>query len=297
MKSPTDLGVNRSGLATAPLLAPRALEVPELTRPSMLGDETLIALERQEYAKAAEPIATMPPPGSLKQLASTAVKLLEGKKAAVFVDKLGERLAFERGGTRLYEALLSKYDSFGAWKGGPRRSELEHFHRQELNHFRTLAKWIDQLGADKTAVTPSADVADVLAGGVRLVLADPSTNLLQGLEAILVAELVDNDCWMNLVRLALAYGEADLARQAEAFLAEEDEHLLMVREWISAGLSMDAFGQPHVLADVGNRRDPSSPDLGPPTDVAPRVDDDEEVGEPVPLKRKKKPPAKKPKKK
>lgn len=267
MKSPTDLGVNRSGLATAPLLAPRALEVPELTRPSMLGDEKLIALERQEYARAAEPIATMPPVGD-----------------TVLLDKLGERLAFERSGTRLYEALLSKYDSFGGWKGGPRRSELEHFHRQELNHFRALAKWMEQLGADKTAVTPSADVHDVLASGLRLVLADPSTSLLQGLEAILVAELTDNDCWMNLVRLALAYGQRELARQCEEFLAEEDEHLLMVREWISSGLSMQAFGQPHVLADIGTRRDSSSPDLGPPADVAPRVDED--AGVPVPLKRK-----------
>jgi rubrerythrin len=270
VKSPLDMGLNRSGLATAPLLAPRALEVRDLTHPSMEGDETLMALERLGYAREAEPIATMPPPGSLTELASTAMKMLKGEKATVLVDKVGERLAFERGGTRLYDALLSKYDAFGGWKGGPRRSELEHIRRQELEHFHALAQTLDELGADKTAVTPSADVHDVICGGLRQVLSDPSTNLMQGLEAILFAELADNDCWLNLTRLALAYDEIELARLCEQFLAEEDEHLLMVREWLAAGLSLEAFGDPHVLADVGSRRDNmSSGDIGPPTDVAP----------------------------
>ena len=47
--------------------------------------------------------------------------------------------------------------------------------------------------------------------GVRAVLLDPRVDLRQSLEAILMAELVDNDSWQNLVRLAAGYGEHPLA--------------------------------------------------------------------------------------
>jgi hypothetical protein len=34
--------------------------------------------------------------------------MLGGKEPIVFLDKLGERAAFERSGTRLYETLIAK---------------------------------------------------------------------------------------------------------------------------------------------------------------------------------------------
>ena len=197
----------------------------------------------------------------------------QGKKATVLVDKLGERLAFERGSARLFEALAAKLEALGTWRGGPTRADLQHLRAQELAHFHALEKRMKALGVDESAVTPSATVHEVSSIGVRLVVEDPSTNLLHALEAVLMAELTDNDCWLNLVRLALAWGEVDLARECERFLAEEDEHLLMVREWLAAGLSMEAFGDPHVIADVGTRRDAMESDsqLGPPVDVLPEL--------------------------
>ena len=56
----------------------------------------------------------------------------------------------------------------------------------------------------------------------------------QALEAILVAELVDNDSWELLIQMTRAAGRDSLA---EAFLvakAEEDVHLGALRDWLSA---------------------------------------------------------------
>lgn len=57
-------------------------------------------------------------------------------------------------------------------------------------------------------------------------------NLKQSLEAILVAELVDNDCWTTLIELARAGGHKALAERFEGALAEEAVHLVNVRAWV-----------------------------------------------------------------
>lgn len=244
MKNPTDVGMNRSGLATAPLMAPEMLEVPTLTHPSLEGDEGLIDLERIDYSREGEPSVTMPPPGTLKELAKTVVKLIKGEKATVLIDRLGERLAFERSGVRLYEALLSKYDAFGSFDGGPTRLQLETIHMQEFEHFRVLTEAIAGLGSDPTAVTPSANVQDVLSTGLRMVITDPRMNLQQCLEAVLVAELADNDSWTSLIRLTRLADNDELADQFEICLQHEVEHLSSVRSWLAAGLEEDATGEP-----------------------------------------------------
>ena len=241
MKEPTNMGLNRSGLATAPVMGPSMLEVPALTRPSHHGsDVTLLADERIAYSLKSEPSVTMPPPGSLKELATATIKLMKGEKATVLIDKLGERLAFERSGVRLYEGLISKFDAFGSFEGGPLREELQLILEQEREHFRLLAQTIKALGSDFTAVTPSANVHDVMSEGLRMVMTDPRTNLQQGLEAVLLAELADNDCWANLIRLASQLGEDNLSKQFTICLDHEEDHLRMARGWITAGVENQA---------------------------------------------------------
>jgi rubrerythrin len=67
------------------------------------------------------------------------------------------------------------------------------------------------------------------------VLADPRTNLLQSLEAILVAELADNECWTALETLARQAGHEDLANGCRRAVEHEREHLRDVRRWVAAG--------------------------------------------------------------
>ncbi|MFL5396104.1 MAG: ferritin-like domain-containing protein, partial [Myxococcales bacterium] len=93
------------------------------------------------------------------------------------------------------------------------------------------------LGADPTAMTPSADVAQNLSQGIPKVLADPRTDLRQCLEGILVAELADNACWETLVELAQEAGQDDMASLFEAARQREELHLTRVKDWLRQGVS------------------------------------------------------------
>ncbi len=242
MKNPTNPGMNRTGMATSPVLSSQLIAAAKETEPSMAGDERAVAAVRISYARGAEPMGTMPPPGSLKELATTAMKALKGEKPTVFIDKLGERLAFERSGTRLYEALLSKFDAFGTWRGGPTRQQLEEIHAEEMGHFAMLHEAMIRLGSDPTAITPSANLHANLSEGILKVVLDPRADLRQSLEGILLAELADNDCWENLIDLAVSLDQDELGALFEQALSAEQRHLRRVRTWIGAALSEDALG-------------------------------------------------------
>jgi rubrerythrin len=177
-------------------------------------------------------------------MAQTGIRALGGGQPQLFMDKLGERLAFERTGTRLYEALVGKAaDGNGArWKGGPTRADLDHIRSEEHEHARMLETVIGRQVSDTTVVTPSPNQQATASKGIPAVLADPRTNLLECLEAILVAELADNDCWTALVELAETAGDTEAVMQFTQALAQEREHLERVRTWLAAaqGRSVEA---------------------------------------------------------
>jgi hypothetical protein len=106
-----------------------------------------------------------------------------------------------------------------------------------------LEEVIRSLGGDPTAVTPSANIHAVSSRGLCAVIADPRTDLQQSLEAALIAELADNDCWLTLVALAKGFSRDDLAGQFAEALEHEQEHLLRVRAWVGAAVSFNAFGK------------------------------------------------------
>jgi rubrerythrin len=242
MKTATSIGGNRTGLATSPAMAAELVRATQETVPSTRGDARSMATVRIAYARAAEPAGTMPPPASLKEAAKAAIKAFKGQNATVFMDKLGERLAFERSGVRLYDALISKFDVFGTWAGGPTLADLEKIRADEREHFLLMKRTIERLGSDPTVVTPSANAQAVISKGLPTLLGDPRTDLKQGLEAVLVAELVDNDCWENLIDLARGLGQEAIAAEMDLALKEEQDHLRRVRRWLAASLSTEAIG-------------------------------------------------------
>jgi bacterioferritin (cytochrome b1) len=151
------------------------------------------------------------------------------------LDKLGERLAFERTGMRMYETLISKHEAFGEFDGGPSRSELMTMLNEEHEHFELLEDVILQLDGDPTAMTPSADLALTVGAGVLTVITDPRTTLCQGLEALLVAELADREGWGLLIELARKAGNTDLLALLEQAENIEEQHVAAVRGWLAAG--------------------------------------------------------------
>ncbi|HSP81207.1 MAG TPA: ferritin-like domain-containing protein, partial [Myxococcaceae bacterium] len=190
----SQMGMNRTGTKSSPVLSKQAIEGAEKAEPTSKGDASGIWRTRQEFAREVGGLGSVPPPASLKGVAKTAVDMVKGSRSVVFMDKLGERAGFERTGVRLYEAALSKLDVFGTWDGGPSRVLLERVRGQELSHYGLVKQCIEKLGGDPTALTPAADVASVLSEGVPKILTDPRTNLVQCLDGLLVAELTDNSC-------------------------------------------------------------------------------------------------------
>lgn len=234
MKQQATLGTNRTGTAAAPQRSQDMLMGMEEFPPTSQGSAQDVAMVRIAYAQETEPLGSVPSPTGILNKVRTAVEAVTGDQPTLFMDKLGERLAFERTGTRLYEALISKYDAFGSFTGGPTREDLEHICKEEYGHFTMLQSAIEQLGGDPTAVTPSADLQATASHGVMMVIVDPRTTLFQSLEAILVAELTDNVGWETLASLAQRAGENTLMQQCEQALVTEQEHLTKVRTWLAA---------------------------------------------------------------
>lgn len=252
--NPTDLGMNRTGLQTSPLQTQAMLENTEAVAAAP-QEASAIGLARAELAKEAPPVGTMPPPGNLKGVAKTALSALKGEKAAVFLDKLGERLAFERSGVRLYDAVLAKIPAAANSEGSLTAADLKHIRDEELTHFLLVKEAMEQLGGDPTAQTPCADLTAVQSSGVLQAVTDPRTTLTQCLDALLTAELVDNDGWKTLITMAEAIGQQELAQRFTDALAEEDEHLQKVRVWITERLGI-ALGARLPPPEFGEPRPP-----------------------------------------
>lgn len=233
------LGLNRTGTATSPIHSQEMKLYAEQRPPSSPGSELGIARERAERARESEGLGTVPPPPKLKGMAKAAMDALKGKRPTVLIDKLGERLAFERVGVRLYEAALSKLDVYGSWEGGPTREGLQRIADQELEHMGLCKQALEDLGADPTVQTPAADLTALVGMGLPEAMTDPRINLRQSLEALLVAELTDNAGWELLIEVADKVGHGELATRFQRALDEEADHLAYVRSWLSAGLGVE----------------------------------------------------------
>ena len=220
---------NRTGIQTAPELAEELIEGANGAPPSSEGGIEDIAEFRGEYITEGFPIGSMP----MLPVSEEAEAEEEEIGMAVLLDKLSERLAFERMGTRLYEALLNKVEMLGESEPGPTIEDIEHIGSEELEHFLLLNRAIEDMGGDPTVQSPSADVAGVASMGIMQVLTDPRTSLPQCLQAILTAELTDNAGWELLIKLADNLGQDEMKVEFEEALEHEEEHLQNVRTWLS----------------------------------------------------------------
>jgi rubrerythrin len=210
--------MNQTGMQSAPDAGEKMLENIQLTKPRR-GDERDLAKIRMQYAKDAEPVGTLPEPQ-------------QSGMTAVLMDKLGERLAFERSGTRLYDALLVKCQA-GKAAGIPLK-DVQHIRDEEALHFALVGAAIQSLGGDPTAQTPGGDVAGVEGAGLMQVLTDPKTTVAQALHAILVAEMTDNAAWDELIELTSQIGNDDLVARFSKARDSEMEHLEKVQAWYKA---------------------------------------------------------------
>ena len=263
MENTTTIGLNRTGIDMAPLAKNDMVEFALAQADRAPDDEGESEAMHLEYIEEADALGSVPLPGNLKGMASTGLDKLKGHNPEVLIDKLGERLAFERGGTRLYEALILKCSAAatqvanGTGNGNghgigmgvevdaqPRpRVELDVLTRirdEEEAHYQMVRRALLHLGADPTAMTPCADVVGVSSMGLIKTVSDPSTNVAQCLNAVLTAELTDNAGWELLIELVNLAGHEDMADEFTTALVEEREHLAIIRGWLRAAVLGEA---------------------------------------------------------
>ena len=234
MSSPANLGMNRTGLQTSPVHSKQLLQAEEELQPVFTGIAADFADIKVQSIGEADPLGSVPPPMSVKGVVKTGVKLLTGAHPQVFIDKLAERAAYERGGTRLYDALILKFQSKDNAPSNISLGKLAKIRADELAHYQLVIDAIRSLGCDPTAQTPSADVVGVQTMGLMQVLNDPRTTFTDCLNAMLTAELTDVDAWDLLARLAEDSGETEMADDFRQALLQENEHLRDIRAWYQA---------------------------------------------------------------
>jgi rubrerythrin len=236
MSKDTKMGSNRTGLQTSPRDAKELVEAAANAMPTSDPFVDSAAALRASYVREAEAeggLGSMPPPGTMKGMLKSGVDMMTGDRAHVLLDKMGERLAFERGGTRLYDIVLMKFDALSDNKGVS-REVLQRIRDEEVEHFQLLSDAIEELGGDPTAQTPCADLVGVQSLGLMQSVSDPRTTLSQCLSTLLIAELTDTAGWEMLIELARESGHSGIADRFERAAREEVVHLQQVRAWCEA---------------------------------------------------------------
>jgi rubrerythrin len=203
------------------------------------GDDSPMADMRVPYIEDADTVGSVPLPATVTGVVSMGMDMLKGERPQILLDKLGERLAFERTGTRLYDALITKCEvMLGDMEISMTIDDLMEIRADEARHFLLVADAIDGLGGDPTSQTPSADVCGVESMGLVQVLNDPRTTIAQSLHAILTAELSDKAGWETLVALADEHGLADMVANFTTALNHEREHLALVQTWYEESIGL-----------------------------------------------------------
>lgn len=214
----TKTGRNRTGLQASPQLSK---EMNEIVQPvsAETADGSPLNDVRLLYIREADPL---------------------GERPQAFIDKLAERLAYERGGTRLYDAVIAKFMAYEAELPSASLQELIEIRDEEASHAALIRTCIEQLDADPTAQTPSADLVGVATAGFLQAAADPRTTLAQTLQVALAAELVDVASWEMLISMAERMGQDGMAERFRNALDREAEHVAKVRGWCESLSLADA---------------------------------------------------------
>lgn len=229
----TRTGLNRTGQQTSPLLSK---EMNDSVQPveATAANASVLLEARLEFIRTADTLGSVPPPATAKGVLKTGAKMLAGGRPQAFIDKLAERLAYERAGTRLYDAVIAKFVAHQEELDGVSVGELMEIREEEASHAALIRTCLEQLGADPTAQTPCADLVGVATSGFLQAASDPRTTLVQTLQIALAAELVDGAGWESLIALAESMGQDDMAERFANALDRETEHLAKVRRWYDA---------------------------------------------------------------
>jgi ferritin-like protein len=232
------MGMNRTGIQMSPIDSKAMQHVDAAIAGDDGGDESALTTIRSDYIANADTLGSVPLPGTLGGVVSVAKGMLKGDSPHILLDKLGERLAFERTAARLYDALITKCGIMLDDDISMTMDDLESIRADEARHFRLIADAITSLGGDPTAQTPSADLSGVESMGLVQVLNDARASIAQSLHAIVTAELSDKAGWETLVALADEHGLTSMVDDFTQALNQEREHLALVQTWYEEAIGL-----------------------------------------------------------
>jgi rubrerythrin len=243
------VGMNRTGVQMSPIDTKAMLNVDESER-GEAGDESAMADVRSAYIAEADGLGSIPLPGTVTGALTMGAQMIKGDSPQILLDKLGERLAFERTGARLYDALITKCEVMLDEQISMALEDLASIRADEARHFLLLKDAIESLGGDPTAQTPSADLVGIESMGLVQVLNDPRTSLAQSLHAIVTAELADKAGWETLIALADEHELSDMVNDFTLALNEEREHLALVQTWYEEAIGL-TYGDVEIEPEGG----------------------------------------------
>ena len=236
MEDKAKLGMNRTGIQMSPFDGPAQAEYAS-SRPAHPSEMDMQAAGlRASYIQESERIGSVPVPTTTKGVATAAKGKLTGNDPEVLFDKLGQRLAFERSGVRLYQAMIGKVGTVQPANADALLADLNHICNEEYEHFQMLTQVVDKLGGDPTAQTPCADVSAVSNLGILQVITNPRTTIAQSLESLLTVEMTDNASWELLIQLASRTGHQELDAPFQSALASEKEHVSKITSWLQTSV-------------------------------------------------------------
>jgi rubrerythrin len=168
-------------------------------------------------------------------------KLAE-KNVGRLIDLLNERLAFERAGVKLYDAILERMRASGDPQIQRMLDQMQEHREDEKRHEEWLEEQIRALGGDAHAPTEKSILVQAESQGIEhVVQRDPL--LPHDFHALLVAELADNAGWDLLVQLADEMGDRDAKKEFKKRLHEEEEHLIFVRKAVEQFTKQELTGE------------------------------------------------------
>ena len=112
---PTTTGQNRTGAATAVEGVRAMLDANARWAPPDPIDTTLAEADRGIYIIESDALGSVPPPVTIQGMLQSGLDKLSGERPEMLMDKIGERIAFERTGARL---LVD--ETYGDLTHGPR---------------------------------------------------------------------------------------------------------------------------------------------------------------------------------
>jgi ferritin-like protein len=184
--------------------------------------------------------------------------ILGGMNPQLFVEKIAERLTFERIATRLYEILIDKLMTT------ENRTiiieELQKIRSDKARHFSILAEAIDSLGGGFSTDMPDVDLANRELLGLTQIVSDPQASLAQSLHAILCAELIDQAGWDLLIELAKEQQQMAFVTDFTIAFDEEKLHAQQIRQWYQE-LILGPHNQP-TTASLNDDENDTNPDAG-----------------------------------